>query len=161
MKGFPDPVALQASEMFPIMQSNKTRGLHYPHFIPMEALKLYDPFPNHRQAWERLKQRGGLTICELYAVCHSTKWDKVDFLVPVATQIAFAWGLTGMKKPTYLWIERNGTTGVSDYGPTKDHMLEFNELCGNDLRLFKIEDGKVQELVDAAYWEDVAEWLRI
>jgi hypothetical protein len=63
-------------------------------------------------------------------------------------------------KPTYLWVERNGTTGVSPYGPTEDHTSEFNELCANDLRLFKIEDGKVQQFVDGSRWEDVPGWYR-
>jgi hypothetical protein len=33
---------------------------------------------NHYQSVERLAERGGLSWCELYAVLHNRKWEKID-----------------------------------------------------------------------------------
>lgn len=33
---------------------------------------------NHSQTVERLAQRGGLSWCELYAVLHNKRWEKMD-----------------------------------------------------------------------------------
>lgn len=33
---------------------------------------------NHYQSVDRLAERGGLSWCELYAVLHNRKWEKVD-----------------------------------------------------------------------------------
>lgn len=70
-------------DRFPVLGDGTTRrgyGDHPSLTVPFGAVKAHEKqaYANHHQSVERLKQRGGLSWCELAAVLRDREWRKMD-----------------------------------------------------------------------------------
>lgn len=71
---------MSKDERFPIMMSMFSRNQQHLD-VPMVWVLNHEKqcLSNHMQAPQRLKERGGLSPKELYAVLHDMRWDDVKF----------------------------------------------------------------------------------